>query len=96
MIYKKRLKRRAEDYTKTTPPHIKAARLKDPENRKNLKDISYLITARGPVPISMNPSDIDYTHYIEKQIKPLADGVLFAMDMSFDEIIEGRQLDLFS
>ena len=96
LIYRKRLKRRAEDYTKTTPPHIKAARLEDPENRKNLKEISYLITARGPVPISMNPTDIDYTHYIEKQIKPLADGVLFAMDMSFDEIIEGRQLDLFS
>jgi DNA polymerase II len=44
----------------------------------------------------MNPKNIDYNHYIDKQIKPLVDGVLFAIDLSFDEIIEGRQLDLFS
>ncbi|MCK5198281.1 MAG: DNA polymerase II, partial [Spirochaetales bacterium] len=96
LIYKKRLSRKAEEYTKTTPPHIKAARLEDPENQKNLREIQYLMTSSGPVPVSMKPTDIDYNHYIEKQIKPLADGVLFALDMSFDEIIEGRQLDLFS
>ena len=96
LVYKKKLSRKAEEYTKTTPPHIKAARLEDPENQKNLKEIQYLITSIGPVPVSMKPTDIDYNHYIEKQIKPLADGVLFAIDQSFDEIIEGRQLDLFS
>lgn len=96
LVYKKKLSRKAEEYTKTTPPHIKAARLEDPENQKNLKEIQYIITSNGPVPVSMNPTDIDYNHYIEKQIKPLADGVLFASDQSFDEIIEGRQLDLFS
>ncbi len=96
LMYKKRLTRKAEEYTKITPPHIKAARLEDPENKKNLKEIKYIITPNGPVPVSMNPTDIDYNHYIEKQIKPLADGILFAIDISFDEIIEGRQLDLFS
>jgi DNA polymerase-2 len=96
LVYKKKLSRKAEEYTKTTPPHIKAARLEDPENQKNLKEIQYLISSSGPVPVSMTPTDIDYNHYIEKQIKPLADGVLFAIDQSFDEIIEGRQLDLFS
>lgn len=95
LVYKKRLTRKAEEYTKITPPHIKAARLEDPENNKNLREIQYLMTSRGPVPVSMTPTDIDYNHYIEKQIKPLADGVLFAIDISFDEIIEGRQLDLF-
>lgn len=96
LVYKKKLSRKAEEYTKTTPPHIKAARLEDPENQKNLKEIQYIITSSGPVPVSITPTDIDYNHYIEKQIKPLADGVLFAIDQSFDEIIEGRQLDLFS
>ncbi len=96
LVYKKRLSRKAEEYTKITPPHIKAARLEDPENQKNLKEIQYLMTSSGPTPVSMNPTDIDYSHYIEKQIKPLADGVLFAINTSFDEIIEGRQLDLFS
>ncbi len=96
LVYKKKLSRKAEEYTKTTPPHIKAVRLEDPENQKNLKEIHYLMTSSGPIPVSMKPTDIDYNHYIEKQIKPLADGVLFAIDQSFDEIIEGKQLDLFS
>jgi DNA polymerase II len=95
LIYKKRLTRKAEEYTKITPPHIKAARMEDPENKKHLKEIKYIMTISGPVPISLNPKNLDYNHYIEKQIKPLADGVLFTADLSFDEIIEGRQLDLF-
>ncbi len=96
LIYKKKLTKKTVEYTKITPPHIKAARLEDPGNEKNLREIRYIITPTGPVPASLNPTDIDYNHYIEKQIKPLADGVLFAIDISFDEIIEGRQLDLFS
>ena len=96
LVYKKKLSRKAEEYVKTTPPHIKAARLEDPENKKHIKEIQYLMTSNGPIPLSMKPSDIDYNHYIEKQIKPLADGVLFAIDQSFDEITTGRQLDLFS
>ncbi len=96
LIYKKKLSRKAEEYTKTTPPHIKAVRLEDPENKKNLKEIEYTVSLEGPRPVSMGIKDIDYTHYIEKQVKPLADGVLFAVNTNFDEIIEGRQLDLFS
>jgi len=96
LIYKKRLTKKASEYTKITPAHIKAARLEDPENKKNLREIRYIMTNKGPLPVSIKPTDIDYTHYIEKQIKPLADGVLFAIDLGFDEIIEGRQLDLFS
>jgi DNA polymerase-2 len=38
---------------------------------------------------------VDYNHYIEKQIRPIADGVLFAAGEDFDSIIEGRQLNLF-
>jgi len=96
LVYKKRLTKKAAEYTKITPPHIKAARLEDPENKKHLKEIQYIMTNNGPTPISIKPENIDYNHYIEKQIKPLADGVLFAIGLSFDEIIEGRQLDLFS
>ncbi|MCD6397638.1 MAG: hypothetical protein J7L71_08865, partial [Spirochaetaceae bacterium] len=96
LIYKKKLTKKASEYTKITPPHIKAARLEDPENKRNLREIQYIITNNGPIPISIKPENIDYNHYIEKQIKPLADGVLFAINISFDEIIEGRQLDLFS
>ena len=37
----------------------------------------------------------DYSHYIEKQIRPIADGVLFCINEDFDSITGGRQLNLF-
>ena len=96
LVYRKRLRRSQDKYTKTTPPQIKAARLLDPEGKMNLKEIRYVMTPNGPVPVQMSPQDIDYQHYMEKQLKPLADGVLFTMNESFDEIVSGKQLDLFS
>ncbi|MBL7006777.1 MAG: DNA polymerase II [Spirochaetia bacterium] len=96
LVYRKRLRRSAEQYEKTTPPHIKAVRMLDPLGIRHLREISYIMTSNGAVPVGMEPKDIDYRHYIEKQIKPLADGVLFAMNDSFDAIIDGRQLELFS
>jgi len=95
IIYKKRLSRRAADYVKSRPPHVKAALKLDPEGLKKLREISYIITADGPTPVELFNGNVDYTHYIEKQIRPIADGVLFAVGEDFDSIIEGRQLNLF-
>ncbi len=95
LIYRRRLKRSAEKYVKTSPPHVKAARKLDPEGIKNLTEISYLITADGPTPLELVQGPPDYAHYIEKQIKPIADGVLFLSGDSFDSLIDGQQLDLF-
>lgn len=95
LVYRKRLRRSQEQYTKTTPPQIKAARLLDPEGKMKLREIRYIMTPEGPVPVRMKPKEIDYQHYIDKQLKPLADGILFTMNESFDEIISGKQLDLF-
>ncbi len=97
LVYRKRLRRSQEKYTKTTPPQIKAARLLDPEGKRHLREIRYVITLEGPVPVQMlHGQSIDYQHYIDKQLKPLADGILFTMNESFDEIVSGKQLDLFS
>jgi len=63
--------------------------------KMKLKEIRYIMTPEGPVPVRMKPKEIDYQHYIDKQLKPLADGILFTMNESFDEIISGKQLDLF-
>ncbi|MBB6481449.1 DNA polymerase II [Spirochaeta isovalerica] len=95
LIYKKRLSRQAGDYTKSRPPHVKAALLLDPEGTRKLREISYIITAEGPVPVEMYEGGADYSHYVEKQIKPIADAVLFAIGEDFDSLIEGRQLNLF-
>ncbi|WP_319416357.1 DNA polymerase II [Marispirochaeta aestuarii] len=95
LVYRRRLTKQAAGYTKNVPPHVRAARLLDPSGRRNVRSIDYLMTPEGPIPLQHRPTQIDYAHYIEKQIKPIADGVLPFLNTSFDEIIEGRQLELF-
>jgi len=96
LVYKKRLSKSVDEYTKTNPPHVRAARM-ILERRPDafLKDIQYLWTRRGPVPNEFGPSDIDYQHYIDKQIAPLAQDVLKFLNSSFDDIVAGSQMTLF-
>ena len=88
LIYIKSLRKRPEDYIKTTPPHVKAARkLKEIKSSK----IEYFITAEGPEPKQNLKHRLDYKHYIDKQIKPIANAVLDFYGVSFKEVIEGKK-----
>ena len=81
------------EYTKTTPPHVKAARKLD-HLEGNI--IEYLITEDGPEPIQKLKHKIDYDHYIDKQIKPIANQVLSLFNKDFDSIItDSKQAKLF-
>ncbi|MBK7105114.1 MAG: DNA polymerase II [Ignavibacteriae bacterium] len=91
LIYKKRLRKGSENYTKTIPPHVKAARLINQERGT----VNYFITKRGPIPAELIPTDFDYQHYIEKQLKPIADSVLALFGKSFDGIVKSTQMNLF-
>lgn len=91
LIYRKRLRKGIEEYTKATPPHVKAARLLEKPGR----EIRYVITSRGPIPAEFNPKDIDYGHYLEKQLKPIADSILTLSGKSFDTLIRPTQFSLF-
>ncbi|MGK0367074.1 MAG: DNA polymerase-2 [Thermoproteota archaeon] len=95
LVYKKRISKNLNEYVKTMPPHIRAAKMINHTGPYRLKDVEYIYTKNGPIPIQLNPSDIDYQHYIEKQIKPLADSVLLVFNMSFDSVVAGHQLNLF-
>ncbi len=87
LIYRKRLRKGIEDYTKSIPPHVKAAlQLKKPG-----REIKYIITKTGPVPIELNPQNIDYNHYVEKQLKPIADSILPFIGLSFENISKPAQ-----
>ena len=102
LIYRKRIRRRLALYVKNVPPHVKAARLADQQNEalgKTLKYqhkgwISYVITINGPQAIEYLSSPIDYDHYVEKQIKPIAEGILPFIDLSF-ESMTSLQMGLF-
>jgi DNA polymerase-2 len=93
--YTKRLTKPPKEYIKSVPPHVKAALQLPEKEQESLRRISYIITRRGPVPITLDHSDIDYQHYIDKQIRPLAEDVLWLVEKSFDDIITGDQLKLF-
>ncbi len=84
LVYKKAIRKNVSKYIKTTPPHIKAARK---IGRELPGIISYVMTIAGPEPIDDNTSKIDYEHYIEKQLKPIADSILSFQNKSFDELI---------
>ncbi|MFP4567992.1 MAG: DNA polymerase II [Candidatus Woesearchaeota archaeon] len=88
LVYRKALRKGVDDYTKTTPPHVKAARLLD---KISSNIIEYVLTVEGPEPVSNQKNKIDYDHYIDKQIKPLADSVLCFFNSSFDDVIAGSQ-----
>ncbi len=95
LIYKKRLSKKIEEYTKALPPHVKAAKLAQEAGHKIDRDVFYVYTRRGAVPIELDHDDLDYQHYIDKQIRPISEVVLRPLEMSFDEIITGNQLDFF-
>jgi DNA polymerase-2 len=93
LIYKKAIRKELKGYTKTTPPHVKAAR-----KLKKLTSsiIAYVMTEDGPEPVQQIRHKLDYEHYIDKQIKPIADAVLCFYDKSFDELLKNStQTKLF-
>ncbi len=92
LVYVKALRKPINEYTKTTPPHVKAAR-KLPKLTSDL--IKYVMTVAGPEPVEALANDIDYEHYKEKQLKPIADSILTFFGTSFDDLLKGKQKSLF-
>ncbi|MEK6858430.1 MAG: DNA polymerase II [Nanoarchaeota archaeon] len=94
LVYRKSIRKELEEYVKTTPPHVKAARKLD-KLEGNL--IEYYMTEDGPEPLQKLKHKIDYGHYIEKQIKPIANAILFFFNLTFDDILkESKQTKLFA
>jgi DNA polymerase-2 len=90
LVYKKRLRKRLDEYTVNVPPHVQAAKLL--ENPPHL--VRYYITTAGPQPVEKRTAPLDYGHYVESQLKPVADAILEMQGTSFDAIVSGQQ-DLF-
>ncbi|MBN2036963.1 MAG: DNA polymerase II [Chitinispirillaceae bacterium] len=87
LVYKKRLRKRIEEYTDHLPPHVQAAR----QLEKPPHVVRYYQTVNGPQPLEKRLSALDYDHYIESQIRPVAEPVLQFLQTSFDRIVSGQQ-----
>ena len=102
LVYQKRLRRKLNEYQKNVPPQVRAARLADQINERlgralqyqNRGQIEYLITMSGPEPKDYLMSAIDYQHYIDKQLKPVAEAILPFIGLDFKTLSE-PQLGLF-
>ena len=94
LVYRKNLRKDAEEYTATTPPHVVAAR-KSTQPLGRL--ISYVITMAGPEPLDNVQHPLDREHYVVKQIKPVAEPVLATLGLDFERVIgDSRQMDMYS
>ena len=88
LVYRKALRKPVEAYTKTTPPHVKAARLLP--NPPGV--IHYVMTIRGPQPVGYQTDSMDYSHYINKQIKPIVETIAPFCDLNVQKAFSGDQL----
>ncbi|MEG5263393.1 DNA polymerase II [Pseudomonas sp. JDS28PS106] len=102
LVYRKRLRRRLDDYERNVPPHVRAARLADEYNDQLGRPrqyqrggwISYVMTLAGPEPLEVRRAAIDYDHYVTRQLQPLADAILPFVGDDFSTLI-GGQMGLF-
>ncbi len=102
LVYRKRLRQKLSDYQKNIPPHaqaaIKAEKIfaeKNAPSRYQGKGwIEYVITVNGPETLECHTSAINYQHYFEKQLTPIADTILVAFDSSMESIFQD-QYELF-
>jgi DNA polymerase-2 len=93
LVYRKALRKSPEAYTATTPPHVAAARKLGRARRGR---IAYVVTTSGPEPLAERRSPIDHRHYVEKQVRPVAEPVLALLGLRFDDVAgDERQLTLF-
>lgn len=102
LIYRKRLRRRLDDYERNVPPHVRAARLADDYNDRMNRPrqyqrggwISYVISVNGPEPLEVRQAPIDYDHYVTRQLQPVADAILPFVNDDFGTLV-GGQMGLF-
>ncbi|UTA47583.1 DNA polymerase II [Simiduia sp. 21SJ11W-1] len=103
LVYRKRLRRKLADYAKNRPPHVQAAiKLAARGDRPRRGDwVSYCITVNGPEPVCDTqgeplalPAPMDYTHYLERQLQPVADAILPFFNSDFSALVDA-QLNLW-
>ncbi|OZG72831.1 DNA polymerase II [Hahella sp. CCB-MM4] len=102
LYYRKRLRRKIDEYQRNIPPHVQAARRAN-LHRKELHQpplyrrgdwVEYVMTLNGPEALSYRQSSLDYDLYIDRQIAPIVDGICHFLGTSFEEIAS-PQIGLF-
>ena len=85
LVYHKKLRRPLAAYRLSQPPHVKAAiKLEAARQAAGLPplytrrgEIDYYQTLAGPEPVGHRQQAIDYQHYIDKQLRPVAEAISY-------------------
>ncbi len=88
LVYRKALRKPLAEYTKSKPPHAKAAELLGWTKERGL--VRYLWTVEGPQPVSKRTAKIDYWHYVDKQLKPIAGVFSKALGSDMESLFEAN------
>jgi len=92
LVYHKSLRKAPEAYTANTPPHVAVARKMGRRGGR----IAYVMTVGGPEPDGERTNAIDYEHYVDRQVRAVADPVLALLGLEFMKVVgDDRQLMLF-
>jgi DNA polymerase II len=92
LVYRKALRKPPEAYTATTPPHVAVARKLG--RRRGL--IPYVITTSGPQPAEAGHAPFDYEHYLDRQVRAVAEPVLALLGLDLERVLgTDKQLRLF-
>ena len=92
LIYRKKIRKAVETYSKNPPAHIRAAQMLSQPGRT----IEYVYAKTGPTPVSLMNEAYDYDHYILKQWEPIASWVLGIQgDKVLSKLEEPEQMGLF-
>ena len=102
LVYRKRLRKKLSEYKKNVPPHAQAAikaetefrQRHQPSRYRNKSWIEYVITAAGAQTLECRHDRLDYDHYVDKQLTPIADTILNAIGTSMSAVLDQQQ-DLF-
>lgn len=90
LVYRKVLRRPADDYTASQPPQVKAARLAGWTDQRGR--IEYIMTREGPRPVGMPGLPPDAEHYLEHQVRPFWESLVDAAGLKLPDSWDGQEL----
>ncbi|MEM9624382.1 MAG: DNA polymerase domain-containing protein, partial [Pseudomonadota bacterium] len=93
LVYHKGLRKPVDSYTTNIPPHVQAVKKSSVEPPRL---VAYVITEQGPELAAEQRHPLDREHYLQRQVQPVAEPVLEALGLNFNQVIgDDRQIDLF-
>jgi len=90
LVYRKVLRRAAEDYTASQPPQVKAARLLGWTEQRGR--IEYVMTKEGPRPVALPGLPPDAEHYLQHQVRPFWESLVDAAGLKLPNSWDGQEL----